>query len=233
MPSQTRRNAPVPIFGSASRSRPAIVSPSSHCIRSISNGLIRTVCGGNGQCLLWSAFALTMASKFLASAVTLPKLPPGGEAVSVLATASAIAVAALAPVSVSASAGPVTATLTATGASSGTTITGATGIRVTIARQGAIAFAGPLRACRFGCEPDDPTGARFAQIAVADLDGDGEPGVLAARADGSPPCGTREPATLPRSRATGAYAELARHWGESYRIADLDGDRVPELVTAD
>jgi hypothetical protein len=151
----------------------------------------------------------------------------------VLATASAIAVAALAPVSVSASAGPVTATLTATGASSGATVTGATGIRITIARRGAIAFAGPLRACRFGCEPDDPSGARFAQIAVADLDGDGEPEVLVDRADGFTPCCTLETAILRRNRATGAYAELDRHWGESYRVAHLDGDGVPELVTAD
>src|SRR4051794_26780157 len=70
MPSQTRRNAPVPSLASASSARPAIVSPSSHCIRSISNGFIRTVWGGNGQCLLCSALALTIASKFLASAPT-------------------------------------------------------------------------------------------------------------------------------------------------------------------
>jgi hypothetical protein len=151
----------------------------------------------------------------------------------VLAVASAFAVAALAPVSVSASAGPVTATLTAVGASSGTSITGATAIRVTIARRGAIAFAGPLRPCRFGCEPDDPTGARFAAIAVDDLDADGEPEVLVDRSDGFTPCCTLETAILRRDRATGAYTELDRHWGESYRVANLDGDRVPELVTAD
>lgn len=46
------------------------MSPSSHCIRSISNGFIRTVWGGNGQWRLWSAFAFTIASKFLASALT-------------------------------------------------------------------------------------------------------------------------------------------------------------------
>jgi hypothetical protein len=149
------------------------------------------------------------------------------------AAASAIAVAALAPVSVTATSGPVTATLTATGAASGTSVTGATGIRVTIARQGAIAFAGPLRACRFGCEPDDPSGARFAGLAVADLDGDGEPEVLVDRSDGFTPCCTLETAILRRDPATGAYGELDRHWGESYRVADLDGDRLPELVTAD
>src|SRR3954453_13721964 len=107
-----------------------------------------------------------------------------------LAAVAPIAVAALAPVSVTASSGPVTATLSATGAASDTSITGATGIRVTIARNGAIAFSGPLRPCRFGCEPDDPTGARFAEIAVADLDGDGEPEVLVAPSDGFTPCCT-------------------------------------------
>jgi hypothetical protein len=151
----------------------------------------------------------------------------------VLAAASAIAVAALAPVSVTATAGPVTATLTATGAASGTSVTGATAIRVTIARQGAIAFAGPLRPCRFGCEPEDPSGARFAGLAVKDLDGDGEPEVLVDRSDGFTPCCTLETAILRRNPATGAYGELDRHWGESYRVTHLDAERVPELVTAD
>jgi hypothetical protein len=151
----------------------------------------------------------------------------------VLAAASAIAVAALAPVSVTATAGPVTATLTATGAASGATVTGATGIRVTIALGGAVAFDGPLRPCRFGCEPNDPTGARFAGLSVADLDGNGEPEVLVDRSDGFTPCCTLETAILRRDPATGVYGELDRHWGESYRVADLDGDRLPELVTAD
>jgi hypothetical protein len=150
-----------------------------------------------------------------------------------LAALAPIAVAALAPVSVTATGGPVAATLSATGASGGTSITGATGIRITIARSGAVAFSGPLRPCRFGCEPDDPTGARFAQIAVADLDGDAEPEVLVDRADGFTPCCTLETAILRRNPATGAYVELDRHWGESYRIADLDGDRRSELVTSD
>jgi hypothetical protein len=151
----------------------------------------------------------------------------------VLAPLPPIAVAALAPVSITASSGPVTATLSATGAASDTSITGATGIRVTIARNGAIAFSGPLRPCRFGCEPDDPTGARFAEIAVADLDGDADPEVLVDRADGFTPCCTLETAILRRDPATGAYSELDRHWGESYRISDLDGDHRAELVTAD
>src|SRR3954470_5900073 len=150
-----------------------------------------------------------------------------------LAAVAPIAVAALAPVSVTAASGPVAATLSATGASSGTTITGATGIRVTIARNGAIAYSGPLRPCRFGCEPDDPTGARFTQIAVADLDGDAEPEVLVDRADGFTPCCTLETAILRRNAISGLYGELDRHWGESYRVADLDGDRRAELVTAD
>jgi hypothetical protein len=151
----------------------------------------------------------------------------------VLAAATAIAIAALAPVSVSASSGAVTATMTATGAASGTIITGASGLRLTIARGGAVVFNGALRPCRFGCEPGDPTGARFAQIAVADLDGDGEPEVLVDRSDGFTPCCTLETAILRRNPVTGAYTEFDRHWGESYRIADLDGDRRSELITAD
>src|SRR4051812_4467786 len=150
-----------------------------------------------------------------------------------LAAAASIAVAALAPVSVTATGGPVAATLTATGASSGTSITGATGIHVRIVHSGAVPFDGPLRACRFGCEPNDPTGARFAQISVADLEGDGDPEVLVDRSDGFTPCCTLETAILRRNPATGAYGELDRHWGESYRVADLDGDRRPELLTAD
>ena len=70
MPSQTRRNAPVPTLASASSTRPAMTSPSSHFIRSISNGFMRTVCGGNGQFALCWAFAFVMASKFLPSALT-------------------------------------------------------------------------------------------------------------------------------------------------------------------
>jgi hypothetical protein len=150
-----------------------------------------------------------------------------------LATASAVAVAALAPVSVSASSGPVTATVTAIGAANEDTITDATAIRVTITRGGAIAFNGPLRPCRFGCSPEDPTGGRFLELKVADLDGDGEPEVLVDRSDGFTPCCTLETAIMHRNPATGAYGELDRHWGEEYRVADLDRDGRPELVTGD
>ena len=150
-----------------------------------------------------------------------------------LATASAIAVAALAPVSVSASAGPVTATMTAIGAASDTIITGATGMRITVARGGGTAFNGGLRPCRFGCEPNDPTGARFSELSLADLDGDGEAEVLVDRSDGFTPCCTLETAILRRDPATGAYGEIDRHWGESYRVTDLDGDHHAELVTGD
>jgi uncharacterized protein len=69
IPSHTSRKAPVPMRGSASSTRPAIVSPSSQPIRSISNGFIRTVWGGNGQWRLWSALALVIASKLRASAL--------------------------------------------------------------------------------------------------------------------------------------------------------------------
>jgi hypothetical protein len=151
----------------------------------------------------------------------------------ILATASAVAVAALAPVSVTASSGPVTATLTAIGAASENTITDATAIRLTIARNGTVAFNGPLRACRFGCSQEDPSGARFVELKAADLDGDGEAEVLVDRSDGFTPCCTLETAILRRDPLSGAYTELDRHWGEDYRVADIDHDRRAELVTGD
>jgi hypothetical protein len=150
-----------------------------------------------------------------------------------IATASAIAVAALAPVSVTASSGPVTATLTAIGAVSENTITDAAGIRLTIARGGAIAFNGPLRPCRFGCAPEDPSGSRFVELKAADLDGDGEAEVLIDRSDGFTPCCTLETAIMRRDPFSGTYRELDRHWGESYRIAHLGGAPRAQLVTRD
>jgi hypothetical protein len=153
-----------------------------------------------------------------------------------IAALSAAAVAALAPVSVTVSAGPVTATLTGIGAASGHTLTAASSVRLTIARGGAVAFNRPLRPCRFGCEPGespDPTAARVAALRVTDLDGDGEVEVLVDRNDGFSPCCTLETAIVRRDASTGAYVELRQRWGDRYRIADLDGDRRPELISGD
>ena len=151
----------------------------------------------------------------------------------ILATASAIAIAALAPVSATVSSGPVTATLTAIGAASENTFTDATGIRLRIVRAGAPAFDGPLRPCRFGCAPEDPSGGRFVELRLTDLDGDGEAEVLVDRSDGFTPCCTLETAIMRRDPLSGAYRELDRRWGESYRVTRLDGDRRAELVTGD
>jgi hypothetical protein len=154
----------------------------------------------------------------------------------VIAALSAAAVALLAPVSVSATAGSVTATLTGLGAAAGPTLTAASSVRLTIARDGAVAFNRPLNPCRFGCEPGespDPTAARVATLRVADLDGDGEAEVLVDRSDGFTPCCTLETAILRRDAATGGYGEIDRHWGENYRVADLDRDHHAELVSGD
>ena len=123
--------------------------------------------------------------------------------------------------------------MTAVGAASGTSITGATGLRVTVTHNGLVAFNAPLRPCRFGCEPGDPTGARFAELGVRDLDGDGDAEVLVDRADGFNPCCTLETAILRRNPVTGTYSELDRHWGERYTVRDLDGDGHAELVSSD
>ena len=86
---------------------------------------------------------------------------------------------------------------------------------------------------RFGCDPDDPSGARVASVRVVDLDGDSEGEVLVDRSDGFDPCCSLETAIMRRDPATGAYGELDRRWGERYEIADLDGDRRAELVSGD
>jgi hypothetical protein len=151
----------------------------------------------------------------------------------ILATASVIAVAALAPVSVTVSSGPVTATLTAIGAASENTFTDATGIRLRIARADAPAFDGPLRPCRFGCAPEDPSGGRFVELKLADLDGDGEAEVLVDRSDGFTPCCTLETAIMRRDAFTGRYTELDRHWGEDYRVTHLGPGPAAQLVTGD
>lgn len=153
-----------------------------------------------------------------------------------IAALSAAAVAALAPVSVTVTSGPVTATLTGIGAASVHTLSAASDVRLTISYGGVVAFNGPLRPCRFGCDPGDrsnPSGARLATLRLADLDGNGEAEVLVDRSDGFSPCCSLETAIMRRDPTTGAYAELDRHWGEDYRISDLDGDRRAELVTGD
>jgi hypothetical protein len=57
--------------------------------------------------------------------------------------------------------------------------------------------------------------------------------VLVDRSDGFTPCCTLETAIMRRNPVTETYAELDRHWGESYRVTDLDGDGRAELVTGD
>lgn len=149
------------------------------------------------------------------------------------AAAAAIGIAALAPVSVSASSGPVMATMTATGAASGTSITDAVGLRVTIARSGIVAFDAALRPCRFGCAADDPTAARFAELKLQDLDGDGEPEVLLDLFwAGAHCCWYTQIYRYVDGRAR--YRTNVHIWGNfSYVLADLEHDGRQELVTRD
>jgi len=151
----------------------------------------------------------------------------------VIAALPAAVEVALASVSVTVTSGPVTATLTGVGAAGDRALTVASDVQLTIARRGGVAFHHPLRPCRFGCDPNDPTGARFASLRIADLDGDGEPEVLVDRSDGFTPCCSLETAIMRRDPSTGAYTELDHRWGSDYRIAHLDGGRGAELVSSD
>src|SRR5262249_46974172 len=77
------------------------------------------------------------------------------------------------------------------------------------------------------------TGARLVRLQARDLDGDREPEVLVELYTNGAHCCT---ITLiyrwdPR---TNRYVSATRNWGDpGYRLADLDGDGRPELVSAD
>jgi hypothetical protein len=108
---------------------------------------------------------------------------------------------------------------------------GARAARLTVARTGATLFdAAPSSDCEDSCLYL-PSGARTSPLQVADLDGDGEPEVLADVFTGGAHCCAKT-ALL---RFTGsAYAVTEAEWGNGgYDLRDLDGDGRPELVSGD
>lgn len=78
-----------------------------------------------------------------------------------------------------------------------------------------------------------PGDAESPNVAVADLDGDGEPEVLVTTFTGGAHCCTDVGIWDYRS-ALGTYGHLVRNFGNSsYDLDDLDGDGGLELVSAD
>ncbi len=96
--------------------------------------------------------------------------------------------------------------------------------RLTIVRRGVRVLQAPVRRL---------AGARLVGLAVRDLDRDGEPEVVLDLFTGGAHCCAESLVYRyqPRRRR---YVATLRGWGNAgYRLADLDRDRRPELVSAD
>jgi hypothetical protein len=113
---------------------------------------------------------------------------------------------------------------------------GVANARLKIVRAGAVAFDAPLTdVCGEGCilVADDPKSSFQSMLKVADLDRDGEPEVVVDTFSGGAHCCTSAHVHDFRS-AIGAYARLTVDWGNSgYRLRDLGGDRLFEMVGTD
>jgi len=137
-----------------------------------------------------------------------------------------------------ASSGATTATLTYT-KSEKNDFPAYTGLRLAVIRAGQPVFDAPLAVK--GCEepycapiaalPGGPGAGARDGLTVTDLDGDGEPEVVADLFTGGAHC-----CLVSRVlRWTGAtYAAVDHVWGDpGYRLRDVDGDGRPEFVTGD
>jgi hypothetical protein len=114
-----------------------------------------------------------------------------------------------------------------------------TGLRLAITRAGQAAYDAPLAIK--GCEEPfcapvaalvgGPGAGSPGGLTVADLDGDGEPEVVADLFTGGAHCC----AVSRILRWTGStYAAGDRVWGDpAYQLRDVDRDGIPEFVTAD
>ncbi len=106
-----------------------------------------------------------------------------------------------------------------------------TGMTLTVARGGEVAVDGLL--ALEGCEEPFclPGGVGSSSVRVVDLDGDGEPEVLLDVFTGGVHCCV----VSLLLRWDGSAFRARRHdWRDpGYRLRDLDGDDVPELVSAD
>lgn len=108
--------------------------------------------------------------------------------------------------------------------------------RLKIVRAGAVALDAPITdVCPSGCilVGDDPRGRGESMLKVADLDRDGEPEVVVDTFSGGAHCCTDAHVHDFRA-ANGTYARLTVPWGNGgYRLRDLGGDRLYEMIGSD
>ena len=101
-----------------------------------------------------------------------------------------------------------------------------------IARDGTTVLDSDLaEQCELCGSVGQPTGSA---LHLVDLDGDGEPEVLVDLYTGGAHCCATTLIWYLKDPATNSYARRALSLGDQvYRLEDLDGDRSPEILTAD
>jgi hypothetical protein len=105
---------------------------------------------------------------------------------------------------------------------------------LTISRAGSDLYDAGLRPISPGVDVD-PAGyfSHRKSVTARDLDGDGEPEVLLDLYSGGAHCCWYTEAYRYAS-STGSYVRATRVWGNTdYRLADLDGDGLPEFASSD
>jgi hypothetical protein len=141
-----------------------------------------------------------------------------------LPTVAAFVVAVLIPASAQARAVEPGAVTASSGNVSATLDDG----RLSITREGVIAFDEPIPdvACS-GCELGDDA------LQLTDLDGDGEAEVIVTGATGGTTC-CWTLGVWDYRRPTATYGELGFNtWAERFTLSDLEGDGIPEFVSGD
>jgi hypothetical protein len=108
-------------------------------------------------------------------------------------------------------------------------------LRLTITRAGQQVYDQPLVTADCPpetCVPFSMIDAPDAGLTVTDLDGDGEPEVLVDLYTGGAHC--CETTRILRWDGVSTYTPVDRNWGDpGYHLEDVDGDGMPEFVTAD
>jgi hypothetical protein len=106
-------------------------------------------------------------------------------------------------------------------------------LHLSIVRGGTIVFYGPISDRCGRCPVQPAGGAEGGALAVRDLDGGGEPEVIVDLFTGGAHCCT-DSLIFRYEPATNTYSSLFHGWGNrGYRVHDIDGDGVPELISGD
>jgi hypothetical protein len=106
-------------------------------------------------------------------------------------------------------------------------------LNLSIARGGTIIFLGPISDRCGRCPVQPAGGAEGGALSVRDLDGGGEPEVMVDLFTGGAHCCT-DSLIYRYEPPTNTYSPLFHGWGNrGYRLHDINGDGIPELISGD